>query len=72
MELSALVTSSGRRVAATHVDALVGETRRYGRGLLFGFAEKNGEPFDGRHGDITAVVSGKDGLKAWCVRVSKQ
>lgn len=46
----------------TDVDALVRETGRYGGRLFFGFVEEDGELFDGGHGNITPVVSSKQGL----------
>lgn len=48
--------------AKTYVDALVGEAGRYGRRLFFSFGKEDWELFDGRHGNVTSVVSGKKGL----------
>ncbi len=47
----------------TYVYAFVGETRRDGGALFFGFGEEHGELLDGGHGDVAAVVAGEEGLK---------
>lgn len=46
----------------TYVNALMGETRRYGRALFFGFAKEDGEFFDSGHGDVSAIVASQKGL----------
>jgi hypothetical protein len=61
-------TSPGDEGAAsTYVDALAGEAWRHGRGFLFGFGQEDGELFDGGHGDVTPVVTGKKGLRGRAV-----
>lgn len=47
----------------TYVDTLVGEARRYGGRVFFGFGKEDGELFDGGHGNVTSVVSGEKGLR---------
>ncbi len=44
------------------VYAFVGEAGWDGRGLVFGFAEEDGEFLDGGHGDVAAVVAGEERL----------
>lgn len=56
--------SRGWASCESYVDTLVGEAWWNGGGFLFGFAKEDRELLDGGHGDITAVVSGQQGLSS--------
>ena len=49
-------------IAGSYVDALVGEAGRHRGGLFLGFAEEDGEHLDGRHGDVSPVITRQEGL----------
>ena len=54
---------SGRDgVGGSYVDTLVREAGRHRRGFFFGFAEEDGEHFDGGHGDVSPVITRQEGL----------
>jgi len=48
---------------SSYVYAFVGETRWDGRAFFFSFTEEDGEFLDGRHRDVTSVISCQKGLR---------
>ena len=50
------------REAGAYVDSFGREAWWNRRGLFFGVVEEDWEVFDGRHGEVSTVVAGKEGL----------